>query len=116
MSMEWIKWLIVTLLFVAGVALNYFYGAVSWPIRFAGGLLFATLIVVLISKTTQGKAFLVFVRESRAELRKVFWPTRQETIQITISVAVIVVILGLFLWCMDSVLVWLLGWLTGQRG
>jgi preprotein translocase SecE subunit len=36
--------------------------------------------------------------------------------QTTLVVAVMVIILALILWCLDGGLVWLIGWLTGQRG
>jgi preprotein translocase subunit SecE len=49
------------------------------------------------------------------EMRKVVWPTREETMQTTLVVAGMVIILALLLWGMDSLLVWLIGWLTGQR-
>jgi preprotein translocase subunit SecE len=56
-----------------------------------------------------------FFGESRAELRKVVWPTREETMQTTLVVAVMVIVLSLVLWGMDGLLVWLIGWLTGQH-
>jgi preprotein translocase subunit SecE len=50
------------------------------------------------------------------ELRKVYWPTRQQTTTITIMVCVMVVVFALILWGIDSFLYWLIAWLTGQRG
>ncbi|MDF7666951.1 preprotein translocase subunit SecE [Orbaceae bacterium ESL0727] len=52
--------------------------------------------------TQKGKAFFTFAKESRAELRKVVWPTRKETVQTTLLVAAITVIVGTALWGMDS--------------
>ena len=64
--------------------------------------------------TEQGQLLLDFSKGSRAELRKMFWPTRKETIQSTGMVLVMVVILGLLLWIFDQVVYnaiydWILG-------
>ncbi|MFQ1016669.1 preprotein translocase subunit SecE [Gilliamella sp. BG7] len=63
-----------------------------------------SLLTLLIAITTnKGKSFLLFLQESRKELRKVVWPTRKETAQTTLLVAAITLIVGLALWGMDSV-------------
>jgi preprotein translocase subunit SecE len=62
----------------------------------------------------QGKSFWQFVQTSRIELRKVVWPNRQETLQVTLVVFVVVFVLGLFFWGLDSILGSLTRWLTGQ--
>jgi preprotein translocase subunit SecE len=55
-------------------------------------------------KTSKGGAFLKLVKESRQEIRRVVWPTRQETTQTTLMVAVVVVVMGLILWGLDTAL------------
>jgi preprotein translocase subunit SecE len=62
----------------------------------------------------QGKTFWSFVQSSRIELRKVVWPNRQETMQVTIVVFVMILILALFFWGLDTLLGALTRWLTGQ--
>ncbi len=64
----------------------------------------------------QGKTLWTFVQSSRVELRKVVWPTKQETFQVTIVVFVMVIVLGLFFWLLDSVLGIATKWLTGHGG
>ncbi len=115
-SFNWLKWLVVLLLFVGGLAANYYYSAQPWPLRLLGWLLLLGIMAAFASQTSQGKAVIGFARESRIELRKVFWPTRQETMQTTLFVAAMVVILALILWGIDGGLMWAIGWLTGQRG
>jgi len=61
-----------------------------------------------------GQRLVSFSRESRVELRKVVWPTRQETMQITLIVLVLVFLIGLFLWLVDSLLFWGVQIITGQ--
>ena len=115
-SFDWLKWLVAAFLLLAGLAANYYYASQPWPLRLLGWLLLSGIIGAVVLQTQQGKQVVSFARESRIELRKVFWPTRQETIQTTLFVAAMVVILALILWGVDSVLMGLIGWLTGQRG
>jgi|SRR5579872_5952312 len=113
---DWFKWFLVFLLFAAGLVANYHYGAQPWPLRLLGWLVLLGIMAAIALLTSQGKAALNFARESRTELRKVFWPTRQETMQTTLFVAAMVIILALILWAIDGGLMWAIGWLTGQRG
>jgi preprotein translocase subunit SecE len=115
-GLDWLKWLIIGVLFVAGLVANYYYTTQPWPLRLLGWLFLLAVIVGIASQTRQGQAAITFARESKMEMRKVVWPTRQETMQITLIVAVVVVVLALVLWGVDGVLVWLIGLLTGQRG
>ena len=115
-NLDWLKWLIITLLLIAGLVVNYRYASQPWPLRLLGGLFLSAIMIAIATQTRHGKRAVSFARESQLELRKVFWPTRQETMQITLVVAAMVVVLALILWGIDSVLMWLIGWLTGQRG
>lgn len=113
---DWLKWLFVIVLFVAGIVANYYYNYQPWPIRLLGWLALLAIIVAVLLQTRQGKLAWEFARESRMELRKVYWPTRQETVQTTLVVAAMVVVLAVVLWGIDGLLMWVIGWLTGQRG
>ena len=62
-----------------------------------------------------GKQFAVFAGESVAEVKKVVWPTRKETLQTTAAVFAFVVVMAVFLWVSDKTLEWvlyelILGW------
>lgn len=115
-NFDWLKWLAVFILFIAGLVANYYYAAQPWPLRLLGWLVLSGIIAAVALQTRQGKSALEFARESRTELRKVFWPTRQETMQTTLFVAVMVLVLALILWAIDGGLMWTIGWLAGQRG
>lgn len=115
-KLDWLKWLIATLLIISGLVANYYYNYQPWPLRLLGWLFLLGVVATIVLQTCQGKRALIFARESRMELRKVFWPTRQETMQTTLFVAIMVVVLALVLWGVDSILMWVIGWLTGQRG
>lgn len=113
---DWLMWLIATLLLVAGIVANYYYSYQPWPLRLLGWIFLLAIVTAVVLQTCQGKQALNFARESRMELRKVVWPTYQETVQTTLFVAAMVLVLGLILWGIDGILMWLIGWLTGQRG
>ena len=114
--LDWIKWLLVVTFLLAGLIGNHYYSEVSMPLRTLGWLAIVAVAGFIASKTQKGRWVVEFFRDSRMELRKVVWPTREETMQTTLVVGAMVVILALLLWGMDGVLVWLIGWLTGQRG
>jgi preprotein translocase subunit SecE len=114
--LDWFKWLVIALLLVVGLVANYYYAAQPWPIRLLGWLLLLVFVLVVALQTQQGKKALDFSREARMELRKVHWPSRQETLQTTFIVATMVVVLALILWGIDGTLMWAIGWLMGQRG
>jgi preprotein translocase subunit SecE len=113
---NWLKWLLIVTLIVVGFAANYYYSRQPSPLRLLAWLFLLGFVIAIIVQTSQGKQLLEFSRESRMELRKVVWPTRQETVQITFLIAGVVVLLSLVLWGIDGVLLRVIGWLTGQRG
>ena len=115
-SLDWPKWLLVSFLIIAGLIANYYYNTQPGPLRLLGWLLLLGVVTAIVLQTDKGRQVLAFARESRTELRKVYWPTRQETMQMTLMVVIVVIILSIMLWIVDSGLMWLIGWLTGQRG
>jgi preprotein translocase subunit SecE len=115
MKLDWLKWLLAITLLLAGLIGNHYYSEVSMPIRTLAWMAIVIMAGYVASKTQKGRWVIEFFRDSRMELRKVVWPTREETMQTTLVVAAMVIILALILWGMDGILVWLIGWLTGQR-
>lgn len=103
--------LLVLLGFVAYFALASQSPYVRWLALFAGVLAGAVLFMF----SGAGKTFWAFVLDSERELRKVVWPTRKETWQISLFVGVFAVLMSLFLWLADKGLEWvlyslILGW------
>jgi preprotein translocase subunit SecE len=71
-------------------------------------------VALSISVTTErGAAAWAMIKGARTEIRKVIWPTRQETTQTTVIVMVFVVVCGLFFWALDSFLGWVASLLLG---
>jgi preprotein translocase subunit SecE len=64
------------------------------------------LALGVVYTTATGQRAWGFIRESRVELRKMVWPTRGETVQTTLAVFVMVLVVGIFLWLLDMLLGW----------
>jgi preprotein translocase subunit SecE len=94
------------LLLVAGIAVYYLLGGSSILLR-TGIVLLAAAGAVAVALTSEpGQRALAFAQSARQEVRKVVWPARRETMQGTMVVLAMVIILGLYLWILDSVVFW----------
>jgi len=81
------------------------------------GLVGIALASVALAYTTdKGRRAWVFAQDARTELRRVVWPTRVETMQTTLIVLLIVLLVGIFLWLLDMLLQWGFGAITGVGG
>ena len=114
--LDMFKWLLVAIGIAAGIYANNHYADVAVGIRAAIGIVVFLILLALAAWTQAGGHALSFMKAARGELRKVVWPTRKETMQTTIIVAVVVLVTALVLWGLDSLLLWVMGWVTGQRG
>ena len=66
--------------------------------------------------SVQGQRLNAFIQGSRVEIRKVVWPTKQETTQTAIAVFVFTMIMALFFWALDSILLYVTRSLIGASG
>ncbi len=96
-----------------GVAGNSYYSEESLLYRVLALLALAFVAGFVSFQTARGQAFFVLFREARLEIRKVVWPTRQETTQTTGIVVVVVLVMGLALWAIDSLLSWIVSGVIG---
>ena len=108
-----LKWVVVLVLVAAGIFGNSYYGDQPILYRVLALLVLALLACWFSSLTQKGGDFFTLVKGSRNEIRKVVWPTRQETTQTTLIVFVFVIVTGLILWGLDSVLGWLASLILG---
>lgn len=108
-----VRWLAVVALVVVGVVGNQYYSASPILYRVLVLLALAAAAVFIGLQTVKGKSFAVLVKEARTEIRKVVWPTRQETTQTTLIVVAVVLVMALLLWGLDSLLGWLVSLIVG---
>jgi preprotein translocase subunit SecE len=101
---------------VGGIAAFYLLPTVPLAARWAIVLASFGLGLFVALQSAQGRAFWQFVQGSRVELRKVVWPTRQETLQTALVVFIAITAMGIFFWILDWILGALTRALTGQGG
>ena len=108
-----IKFVLIAILFVGGFVANYYYTQVPWPIIIVGWLILVCIAAAIALQTTLGRRFWKFVREARAEMRKVVWPSRKQTFQVALMVIGVVVVFAILMWMLDSGLMVAMKWFTG---
>ncbi|MDB3972803.1 preprotein translocase subunit SecE [Gammaproteobacteria bacterium] len=102
-------------LLLAGIVAFYYFSEIRLFYRVLGLFVILGLSGYIVYQTNFGKTVYTYVLESKIELKKVVWPTKQETTQTAIGVIVIVVIIGILLWLLDMLLAWSIGTLYGVR-
>ena len=112
-SADIVKYVIAVLLIAAGIVGYYWFS--DWPtgvrmLVVTAGLVAAGAVFLYTAKGVKTKEFL---NESRFELRKVVWPTRQETNRMMLIVILAVLafslIMAAFDWIIQICVKWLLG-------
>ncbi|WP_031343636.1 preprotein translocase subunit SecE, partial [Yersinia pestis] len=102
-------------LLVVAIVGNYYYREYSLPLRALAVVVIIAVAGAVALMTAKGKATVAFAREARTEVRKVIWPTRQETLHTTLIVAAVTAVMSLILWGLDGILVRLVSFITGLR-
>ena len=108
---ELISWLGMLVITIAAFFGTYYF-QLSAPIQAMVwiGWLVSTLTFGFFTK--KGKQIFIFAKEAKVELEKVVWPNRQETIQTTSIVMIMVTVTGFVLWGIDSGMMWAIGKIT----
>jgi len=113
-----VLWVIALILLVGAMMVNQYlpaYWAPANDIWVRVGVILACIVVAsgLLYATHQGKGFVRLLKDARIELRRVTWPTKQETMTTSWQVLAVVVIAAIVLWCFDYVLGWLMKFIIG---
>ncbi len=110
-------WAAGLLVLVAGLyGFIHFSGEVMLLFRVLGLLAAVGVALAIIGQTERGRGMFGFLRETDVERRKVVWPTRDETLQTTLMVLVITIIVAILLFLMDSLFGWIVRRLIGAGG
>lgn len=111
---EKIKLVFALLLIVAGVAGFYLLADQALVLRILAVLAGVGAATAVLWATSLGQEGFAFAREAAVETRKVVWPSRKETIQTTVVVFVMVVVVAIFLWIVDVGFLWMVQKLLGR--
>jgi preprotein translocase subunit SecE len=101
-----VKWALVVAIILGGVYTNSLFATEPLLYRALAGLVILGIAVTIMLQTAIGIATWDLAKESRVEIRKVVWPTRQETIQTTLIVVAVVIFVAFILWMLDSGVSW----------
>jgi preprotein translocase subunit SecE len=115
---DYILWIISIFLFIAAMLTNQHlpgYWAPANDVWVRVGVILACIVAALglLYATHQGKGFVRLLKDSRIELRRVTWPTKQETVTTSWQVLAVVLIASVLLWCFDYILGWLMKFIIG---
>jgi len=104
-----IKLILAVLVIIAGiVSFSVLENQLAAPVRVVIFILSLFLAAGIAAISEPGRRFMGFAQESYYEVRKVVWPTRKETTQMTGIVFAFVAVMGIFLWLLDKSLEWVL--------
>ena len=113
-ALDTVKLLIAAAALVGGLYAYYYYeNEFAQAIRVLMVLGGTAAGIGIAMTSAQGQRLWHFIQGSRVELRKVVWPTKQETTQTAIAVFVFTMVMMLFFWALDSGLLWLTQKLVG---
>jgi preprotein translocase subunit SecE len=101
---------------IAGLAAFYYFSEVRLLYRVLGLVAVILVVVGVMLTTAIGQSVWAFILESKLEVRKVVWPSRDETTRTTLLVFAMVFVVGLILWLLDMFLFWGVRLITGQGG
>jgi preprotein translocase subunit SecE len=109
-----VKLVVSPLLVVLGVVAFYHFSDLLLIYRVLGLVVIVGASVAIAFTTDKGQSVWQFVLESKQEVRRVVWPTRDETVRTTLLVFAMVFIVGLILWLLDMFLFWAVQLLMSQ--
>jgi len=111
--LDWLKWLFVLMILAAVAVGNSIYSDQSLLYRVLAGLVLGVFACAIAVQTRQGATFWDLAKGSRAEVRRVVWPTKNERNRATLMVVVFVFFMSLVLWGLDALFGWLGSLLLG---
>jgi preprotein translocase subunit SecE len=107
---------VAALLLAGGIGAFYYFSDQLMVVRVFGLLVVAAVALFIAAQSALGRVLVGFVGGAYNEAQRVVWPTRTETVQTTLVVLIMVMVVGVALWLLDMFLLWAIQMLTGQGG
>lgn len=102
-QLDGLKWLLVIGIVIgAAVANSYFSDQFDLIYRVIALLVVGAIAAFIAVNTAKGYSFWSLLKAAQVEVRKVVWPTRQETTQTTLVVVAVVIVMAVILWGVDT--------------
>ena len=115
-ALDTVKLVLALLIAIAALVGFYYFADYSTLYRVLGLLAGVGISIAIALQTDKGRHIWGYFHEAQIEVRKVVWPTRQETVQTTLIVIIMVIIVAIILWLLDMFLGWSIGALMGHGG
>jgi preprotein translocase subunit SecE len=110
------KLALAILVVLLGLVGYYYFGSANAFLRALGVIAALGVGAVVAFTTLQGRTLWKFIQSAKVELNKVFWPTREETIQTTLVVLVVALLGGVVFFLIDRALLWMTTSIMGRGG
>ena len=101
MTADKLKLILAVLIVAGGIGGFYYFDDKPDLVQVAVILAAAVLAVIVVAQTEFGRSAWEFTKGARLELRKVVWPARKETMQVTLIVFVMVILVAVYMWVID---------------
>ncbi len=115
-SLDTVKLLLSIAILIGSLVGYYTFPDVHAVIRVLGVVVGIGLALFTLYQTAIGQSWYHYLMHAKREVKLVVWPTRPETVQMTLIVFVVVILMGIFLWLVDMLFLWAVQLLTGQGG
>lgn len=112
-NFERMQWLVIFILLTMAVSVSFLVHNIIWKTLIIICILIITARILIM--TYIGQCAILFIREAHTELRKVVWPTYSETLHITFIVITVTAVMSLILWGIDSILIYIISFITTLR-
>lgn len=115
-SLETLKVIVSATLLLLSLIGYYYYSDAHAVVRVLGLIGGVALSGLVFYQSDKGRAWFGYLSHAQKEVKQVIWPTRQETVQMTLIVFAVVIVMSIFLWLVDMFFLWAVQVLTGQGG
>jgi preprotein translocase subunit SecE len=115
-ALDTVKLAAAVLVLLAGFVAYYWFADASILLRVLGLVAGLVAGIVIAFQSSQGRELWQFIQGSQVEIRKVVWPTQQETINTTLVVIVFTIVMAAFFFLVDFLLLNITQFFTGQGG
>jgi len=116
-SLNTAKWVVAIAILIAATVGNRYAPELlpqlsSW-VRIVALVVLAVGALAITLTTAQGQSFIKLLKEAQVEARRIVWPTKDETMQTTMIVCAVVVVMSLLLWGVDTLFGWMISAVIG---
>ncbi|QBZ82268.1 Protein translocase subunit SecE [Hydrogenovibrio crunogenus] len=115
-SLETLKVVVSVILLLMSLVGYYYYSDAHAVVRVLGLIGGIAVSGLVFYQSDKGRSWFSYLSHAQKEVKQVIWPTRQETVQMTLIVFAVVIVMSIFLWLVDMFFLWAVQVLTGQGG